>query len=130
MSFYVIAAMTDWIIHTDLTPIKEVCEKPHDERKEDPRLIKLAEELRTRWANGSSKPHRLATLGWKPEEAVNVLSLTIENIDRIRAEYKEEVERTGKTPRLSQTDDNYPKIVETMILNNPPPPFNPQGYNK
>lgn len=123
MSFYMIAAMTDWAVHTDLTPIQETCKKSHEERKKDQCLIKLAEELRTRWASGTSKPHRLATLGWKTEEAIDVLSHTIENIDRIRSEYREEEERTGKTPRLNQVDDNYQKIVETVILSNPRKPI-------
>ena len=113
MSFYMIAAMADWVIHTDLTPIADLLLISHEERKKDPRMAKLAEELRIRWSSGP-KPHRLAVIGWQVYEAIDFLSQAIENVERLRAEYKIESQKTGAEPRLNQMGDDYAEVVKTV----------------
>lgn len=73
--------------------------QPRNMRQVDPRAISLLASLKEKWRHGYS-PERQAFKEWTDENAWQVFNHILENLDGIRAEYKDYVKKYGLPPRL------------------------------
>lgn len=73
--------------------------QPKNMRSSDPRAIELLAELREKWRRGY-KLERQAAQEWTEENAWQTFNHILDNLDGIRAEYKEYVKKYGLPPRL------------------------------
>lgn len=119
MSMHLITVMVDKIVNPDEKTeqiLNELQKISFDQRKRDKRLIDLVVRLKEEWSHGT-KIERLATLGWQEYEACQLFSEMIENIDRLRCEYREQTNLYGK-PDLSRGDSNrFEKGVSIVSKN-------------
>jgi hypothetical protein len=114
MSFHTVTMFVRWGISED----KEICKMidefktiPLNDRKKDERVINIVRELKKKWSEGT-KIERLATLGWIEYDSISIFCEMIDNIDKLREEYRANVLLNGVPPELRDADvDAYEKAV-------------------
>jgi hypothetical protein len=97
---------------------KEICKMidefktiPLNDRKKDERVINIVRELKKKWSEGT-KIERLATLGWIEYDSISIFCEMIDNIDKLREEYRENVKLNGVPPELRDSDvEAYERVV-------------------
>ena len=114
MSFHTVTMFVRWGISED----KEICKMidefktiPLNDRKKDERVINIVRELKKKWSEGT-KIERLATLGWIEYDSISIFCEMIDNIDKLREEYRENVKLNGVPPELRDSDvEAYERVV-------------------
>jgi hypothetical protein len=122
MSFHTVIALTKWAVTAkgkSLEALEELKKLPVEERSKDPRLNRITAGLYYMWKKGS-KMERMAVLGVTEHELKSLLVDLLSNLDRLRAEYSEELARHNiqELPPVTDADfDMYEKTVEEMRKN-------------
>lgn len=117
MSLYTITMMVKWAIETDedtskildnLRLLNEI------ERKNDPRLEIMVNNMYDKWSKSTNRIEKLALLGWKTQESIYILSELIEQLPELRIEYEQNKKQYGN-PILNDNDlEQYEEQVNKM----------------
>jgi len=114
MSFHTITMMVRWAVTADkptATLLDDLKKLPLNTRKNDPRVLSIVQELKQKWSSGT-KIERLATLGWIEYDSISIFCEMLDNLDKLRKEYLDQVILNGVPPELKDDDVGaYEKAV-------------------
>lgn len=106
MSFHTITMFVRWAVTADRDTARMLDEFrniPPNERLYDERIVSLVKNLHDSWQYGT-RIERLATLGWIPHESVTIFCNMLDNLNELRAQYRDEVAKRGVPPPLNDDD--------------------------
>jgi hypothetical protein len=106
--------MVRWAVTADkptATLLDDLKKLPLNTRKNDPRVLSIVQELKQKWSSGT-KIERLATLGWIEYDSISIFCEMLDNLDKLRKEYLDQVILNGVPPELKDDDVGaYEKAV-------------------
>lgn len=115
MSSHTITMMVNWAVTCEgktsdlLSDLQQI---PIEERRKDSRVLALVRSLFSKWQRSSNRIEKMAILGWKEDESLEIFCQLLDNLPRLRQEYEEQVKLYGK-PKLS---DEHFVLYEQEIL--------------
>lgn len=85
--------------------VDAMIQMPSNQRKQNDTVIQFVKNLKFVWSHGT-QIERLATLGWNEAEGIDIFCNILDNIDQIRKEYFEELQKHGgvEPPELKDSD--------------------------